>query len=88
MVPAALSVPRSRSLGIVYPLLNLASKYVGSIVRGDEVRDASVHGAALWKRASDSHKFDPHDPKKIVFVCLIPVLVLSSGLFAGTCWGN
>ncbi|KAI4525546.1 DUF21-domain-containing protein [Schizophyllum commune Loenen D] len=34
-------------------------------------------------RASDSHKFDPHDPKKIVFVCLIPVLVLSSGLFAG-----
>ncbi|KAL1745106.1 hypothetical protein HDZ31DRAFT_82171 [Schizophyllum fasciatum] len=34
-------------------------------------------------RDVDSHKFDPHDPKKVVFVCLIPVLVLCSGVFAG-----
>ncbi|TRM64004.1 hypothetical protein BD626DRAFT_568607 [Schizophyllum amplum] len=84
MVPAALSVSRSRSLGIVYPLFNLASKYVRSLVRGGDAPNGA-HQAALWKR-NDSD-FDSHNSQDILFVCLIPVLVLCSGLFAGLTLG-
>ena len=32
-------------------------------------------------------KFDPHDKTSIIYACLIPVLVLLSGLFAGLTLG-
>ncbi|KAJ7188513.1 hypothetical protein C8R46DRAFT_1243269 [Mycena filopes] len=69
-----------RSLGphssrLIYTLFTLVSTKLRPL-------SGTVH--VLEKRKSE---FDPHDPKSIVFVVLIPVLVLLSGVFAGLTLG-
>jgi len=85
MVPVPIGVRNSHSSRLLYILLSVATQYAPRLIRRDG--DASnVLGApfTLVKRARD---FDPHEPKFIVFVVLIPILVLMSGLFAGLTLG-
>jgi len=81
MVPTPLHSPRSSRL--IATLLPLLSKYVPNIVRhlGGASDPTILHTYA--KRASS----DPGSPEFIAFACLIPVLVLLSGVFAGLTLG-
>ncbi|KAJ7039205.1 hypothetical protein C8F04DRAFT_1320470, partial [Mycena alexandri] len=60
---------------LIYTLFTLVSTKLHPL-------SSTVH--VFEKRKSE---FDPHDPKSIVFVVLIPVLVLLSGVFAGLTLG-
>ncbi|KAJ7292632.1 hypothetical protein C8J57DRAFT_1266576 [Mycena rebaudengoi] len=86
-------VPRlsRHSSRLVYSLFSLATHYVPRLFRSG-TPDATLSGVGhqslggtLAKRASE--RFDPHSTTSIVFAVLIPVLVLSSGLFAGLTLG-
>ncbi|KAG1727783.1 uncharacterized protein EDB91DRAFT_1163245 [Suillus paluster] len=84
MVPTPLNSPRSPRL--LFTSLSLLSQYVPSITRkllgsGPDGSPTALHTYA--KRAAASS----HGPEFIVFACLIPVLVLLSGLFAGLTLG-
>ncbi|KAG6373622.1 hypothetical protein JVT61DRAFT_6283 [Boletus reticuloceps] len=82
MVPRPLHSPRSSPLIVTF--LSLLSQHVRNIARslGGADNDPPVlHTYA--KRATS----DPHSPEFIVFACLIPVLVLLSGVFAGLTLG-
>ncbi|KAF7302823.1 CNNM transmembrane domain-containing protein [Mycena kentingensis (nom. inval.)] len=83
-----LALPATSSLVLIEPpptrLFSVAAQYVPRIVRlatGHTAPDAA--SSALVKRA----QFDPHSSADIAFAVLIPVLVLSSGLFAGLTLG-
>ncbi|KAF8431694.1 hypothetical protein L210DRAFT_3415529 [Boletus edulis BED1] len=82
MVPRPLNSPRSSPLIVTF--LSLLSQHVPNIARslGGADNDPPVlHTYA--KRATS----DPRSPEFIVFACLIPVLVLLSGVFAGLTLG-
>ncbi|KAG2360535.1 hypothetical protein BDR07DRAFT_1397567 [Suillus spraguei] len=86
MVPTPLNIsPRSPRL--LVSSFSLLSQYVPSIIRKllgstpDGGSPSALHAYA--KRAAAS----THGPEFIVFACLIPVLVLLSGVFAGLTLG-
>lgn len=82
MVPTPRHSPRSSPL--IVTLLSLFSQHVPNVVRslGGVTNDSTfLHTYA--KRATS----DPGSPEFIVFACLIPVLVLLSGVFAGLTLG-
>jgi metal transporter CNNM len=82
MVPTPLHSPRSSRLTIT--LLSLLSQHVPNVARslGGANNDSTIlHTYA--KRATS----DRGSPEFIVFACLIPVLVLLSGVFAGLTLG-
>ncbi|KAG1824510.1 uncharacterized protein BJ212DRAFT_1320706, partial [Suillus subaureus] len=86
MVPTPLNIsPRSPRLLVTS--FSLLSQYVPSITRKlfgstpDGGSPSALHAYA--KRAAAS----THGPEFIVFACLIPVLVLLSGVFAGLTLG-
>ena len=85
MVPAPLSL-RSRSPGLVYTAASLvvhnAPKLARSFLAGADAQSDAVTMHTFAKRDEEKH-----DAKFIVFACLIPILVLSSGLFAGLTLG-
>ncbi|KAJ7053918.1 hypothetical protein C8F01DRAFT_1165309 [Mycena amicta] len=64
---------------LLYTLFSLASQYVHRVLNPSQV-NAAAH--VLVKR-----KFNPHRPVDIILAVLIPILVLSSGLFAGLTLG-
>ncbi|KAJ7729102.1 hypothetical protein DFH07DRAFT_895791 [Mycena maculata] len=78
-------VPRlsRHSSRLVYSLFSLASQYVPRLLRLSSSKSLIPGGMPLSKRET----FDPHDTTSIVFAVLIPILVLSSGVFAGLTLG-
>lgn len=86
MVPTPLTIS-SRSPRLLVTSFSLLSQYVPSITRKllgsspDGGSPSALHAYA--KRAATS----THGPEYIVFACLIPVLVLLSGVFAGLTLG-
>ena len=84
MVPTLLHLPNSPRL--LLTVASVASQHVPNF--SSHLSDAfaaftaSGHGAALAKRDSDSNH-----TTHIVFACLIPFLVLLSGVFAGLTLG-
>jgi|SRR5882762_1130232 metal transporter CNNM len=80
---SAAAVPHAASSRLIVLLYSLASRYVSTYL------DRPVHttdphlNAGLVKRS----KIEKHDTKFIVFACLIPMLVLLSGIFAGLTLG-
>lgn len=82
MVP--LPVTTRHSSRLLYLLLSVASQHVPRLLhRAAPSQPDGLDLVSFAKR----EKFDPHDTKSIVFVVLIPILVLSSGLFAGLTLG-
>ncbi|KAI6024417.1 hypothetical protein EDC04DRAFT_2900050 [Pisolithus marmoratus] len=82
MVPTSLHSPRSSRL--IVPLFSVLFQHVPNLAR--RFRSANGEPTLLHtyaKRASD----EPHSTEYIVFACLIPVLVLLSGVFAGLTLG-
>ncbi|KIJ67290.1 hypothetical protein HYDPIDRAFT_173888 [Hydnomerulius pinastri MD-312] len=83
MVPTPLHSPRSSRLLVT--LFSVFSQHVPNIARklrgSDDGEPTILHTYA--KRASS----EPHSTEFIVFACLIPVLVLLSGVFAGLTLG-
>lgn len=77
MVPVPITSRHSSRL--LYIILSAVSNYVPRLVFRSDAAPAS-----LAKRDSE---FNPHKASSIVFVVLIPILVLSSGLFAGLTLG-
>ncbi|TFK68901.1 DUF21-domain-containing protein [Pluteus cervinus] len=78
MVPVPHFRANSPSPRLLYLFLSPLTRYALSFTR------AAGNETYLSKRESE---FDPHQTKSIVFAVLIPVLVLSSGLFAGLTLG-
>jgi metal transporter CNNM len=86
MVPVPIAVRNSHSSRLLYILLSVVTQYAPRLIRRDG--DASnVLRAPFTLAKRRASEFDPHKPKFIVFVVLIPVLVLMSGLFAGLTLG-
>ena len=86
MVPAPVHL-RSRTSGVLYPIAQLIVHYgskVATHVFGGDAADTPEPTAAALHTFSKREK---HDAKFIVFACLIPILVLLSGLFAGLTLG-
>ena len=86
MVPTLRHSPHTPRL--LLTLASVASQYVPNLVHlpADTLAQpgaGSVH--AFTKRDSDD--LDRHSPEFVVFACLIPILVLLSGLFAGLTLG-
>ncbi|KAG7085890.1 hypothetical protein E1B28_003424 [Marasmius oreades] len=71
----------TRSSRLLYTLLSVASQYVPKVLRNSA---SSEHNVTISKREA---KFDPHDSRLVAFACIIPILVLLSGLFAGLTLG-
>lgn len=85
MVPVP-RYPASRStryLHVLYPGLSTAFRYLVQQLHPQPATSNSA-SSVLHRRA---HEIEHNDPKFIVFVILIPVLVLMSGLFAGLTLG-
>lgn len=84
MVPTPLNL-RTRSPGFLYPVASLVAHHVPKLVSrvfaGGDPADLAVNVHTYAKRE------EKHDAKFIVFACLIPILVLLSGLFAGLTLG-
>ncbi|KAJ2984432.1 hypothetical protein NUW54_g10514 [Trametes sanguinea] len=66
---------------LTYSLLSLATHQVGKLLGYSRQPDPSQHLHTFAKREQN------HGAEFIVFVCLIPILVLLSGLFAGLTLG-
>ncbi|KAG9312629.1 hypothetical protein JVU11DRAFT_7044 [Chiua virens] len=82
MVPTPLHSPRSSRL--IVTILSVLSQYVPNIARKlDGTTDEPFILHTYAKRATA----EPHSTEFIVFACLIPVLVLLSGIFAGLTLG-
>ncbi|KAI5984545.1 hypothetical protein EDC04DRAFT_2884658 [Pisolithus marmoratus] len=82
MVPTPLHSPRSSRL--IVPLFSVLFQHVPNLARrfrGANGEPTLLHTYA--KRASSQ----PHSTEYIIFACLIPVLVLLSGVFAGLTLG-
>lgn len=85
MVPTPINL-RARSTGFLYPIASLVAHHVPKLVSRIVGGDPDAPGGPLNSLAKRAEK-EPHDVKFIVFACLIPVLVLLSGLFAGLTLG-
>ena len=81
MVPTPINHAAGRYPRLTYSLLTLATHGLGKLT-GFPRQTAAEHVHSFVKRESE-----PHDAQFIVFACLIPVLVLLSGLFAGLTLG-
>ncbi|RPD63797.1 DUF21-domain-containing protein [Lentinus tigrinus ALCF2SS1-6] len=81
MVPTPTNYAANRYPRLTYSLLTLATHGLGKLT-GFSRQGAAEHVHSFVKREDE-----PHDAKFIVFACLIPVLVLLSGLFAGLTLG-
>ncbi|KAJ7842260.1 hypothetical protein B0H14DRAFT_2781425 [Mycena olivaceomarginata] len=79
-------VPRlsRHSSRLLYSLFSLVSQYVPRLLRLSTSGVATSDGGTVL---SKREKFDPHSTTSIVFAVLIPILVLSSGVFAGLTLG-
>ncbi|KAF7302424.1 CNNM transmembrane domain-containing protein [Mycena chlorophos] len=75
-----------RHTRLLYSLFSVVSQYVHRTLRNSRTAATTAGTRHLFKRCEPEH-FDPHKPSDIVFAVLIPVLVLSSGLFAGLTLG-
>ncbi|KDR71746.1 hypothetical protein GALMADRAFT_253492 [Galerina marginata CBS 339.88] len=84
MVPVPISARNSHSSRLLYILFSLSSNYAPRLFRRLNGLPDDPLVPTLARRASE---FNPHEPKSIVFVVLIPILVLMSGLFAGLTLG-
>jgi metal transporter CNNM len=87
MVPVPIAVRNSQSTRFLYILSSISTQYVLRFIRrtfGDASDDFSGAPHLLLKRAEEP---DRSSTKFIVFACLIPVLVVLSGLFAGLTLG-
>lgn len=86
MVPTPVNL-RARSAGFLYPIASLVAhhvpKLVSRVVGGDDNVSHDPPNAHTFAKREE----EKHDTKFIVFACLIPVLVLLSGLFAGLTLG-
>ncbi|KIK98387.1 hypothetical protein PAXRUDRAFT_689281 [Paxillus rubicundulus Ve08.2h10] len=80
MVPTPLHSPHSPRLLVA--LFSVLSQHVSNITRNFNGDPTIIHTYA--KRASSA---DPHSVEFILFACLVPVLVLLSGVFAGLTLG-
>ena len=92
MVPTPLHFIPSRVPRLLLTLASVASHHVPdlriplSIPSSNAANNSLASDPALlhaWAKRDD----EPHDAKFIVFACLIPILVLSSGVFAGLTLG-
>jgi metal transporter CNNM len=89
MVPTPLHSPHSSRLFVL--LYTLTSNYVSRFFSAtsssnlDTPHDVLQYGLSgrFLKRARE----EPHDTRFIIFACLIPVLVILSGIFAGLTLG-
>ena len=79
MVPTPLGHGSNRYPRLTYSLLTLATHGLAKLT-GFSRNDAAQRLHSYVKR-------EEHDAQFIVFACLIPVLVLLSGLFAGLTLG-
>ncbi|KAI0342132.1 DUF21-domain-containing protein [Trametopsis cervina] len=82
MVPTPIYL-RSRSPGLLYSLASLIVHHVPKLV------SRALYGETATVTATNTFakRGEKHDTKFIVFACLIPILVLASGLFAGLTLG-
>jgi metal transporter CNNM len=80
MVPVPTSLRHAHSSRLLYTFLTLSAQHVQRLLRRDGATLVNPHERRTTR-------FDPHTPKEIVFVILIPVLVLLSGVFAGLTLG-
>ncbi|KAJ2993980.1 hypothetical protein NUW54_g7629 [Trametes sanguinea] len=81
MAPTHLGHAANRYPRLTYSLLSLATHQVGKLLGYSRQPDPSQHLHTFAKREQN------HGAEFIVFVCLIPILVLLSGLFAGLTLG-
>ena len=79
MAPTHFGHGANRFPRLTYSLFSLATHQLGKFL-GYSRQDVSQHIHSYVKR-------EEHDAKFIVFACLIPALVLLSGLFAGLTLG-
>ena len=86
MVPAPVSL-RSRSPGLLYSLASLIVHHVPKLASRAYYGDNFAVDDPDQPTVTCEKKKELHDAKFIVFACLIPVLVLLSGLFAGLTLG-
>ncbi|PPR01548.1 hypothetical protein CVT24_001859 [Panaeolus cyanescens] len=87
MVPVPITSRNSHLSRLLYILASLATQHASRLIHGRSGHNLTSDPLSehmLYRRKSE---FDPHEPKSIVFVVLIPVLVLMSGLFAGLTLG-
>ncbi|KAF8639302.1 hypothetical protein AX17_001583 [Amanita inopinata Kibby_2008] len=82
MVPVPLSHRNTHTSRLLYTLLNVSFHHVFHLLRRGSSNEPAK--PILAKRNSE---FDSHSVRGIVFIILIPVLVLLSGLFAGLTLG-
>ncbi|KAF9260987.1 DUF21-domain-containing protein [Marasmius fiardii PR-910] len=73
----------ARSSRLLYTLFSVASQYVPKLFRNSTSDE--LHTTSHLLRREE--KFDPHNHQLVAFACLIPALVLLSGLFAGLTLG-
>ncbi|KAI0365675.1 DUF21-domain-containing protein [Pilatotrama ljubarskyi] len=79
MAPTHIGYAANRYPRLTYSLFSLATHQLGKLL-GYSRQDVSQHLHTYAKR-------EEHDAQFIVFACLIPILVLLSGLFAGLTLG-
>ncbi|KAF9039353.1 hypothetical protein BJ165DRAFT_1497695 [Panaeolus papilionaceus] len=87
MVPVPIASRHSHLSRLLYILASLGTQHATRFFHGDSAGSDTnpiLPGRFLYRRES---KFNPHEPRSIAFVILIPVLVLMSGLFAGLTLG-
>ncbi|KAF8556699.1 DUF21-domain-containing protein [Imleria badia] len=85
MVPTPLHSPRSSRL--IITLLSLLSQHVPHISRNLTLSGATDNDSTVLHTYAKRATSDPGGTEFIVFACLIPVLVLLSGVFAGLTLG-
>ena len=84
MVPTLRHSPHTPRL--LFTLASVVSQYVPNLAihhPGLSV-GGPLHAVSVLAKRSD---IDHHDPEFVVFACLIPILVLLSGVFAGLTLG-
>lgn len=82
-------VPRllHRAAAGVFSGGSLSALFAPNDYGGDKLNNFKSNQFQYSDLVRRTERFDKHDTKSIVFVVLIPVLVLSSGLFAGLTLG-
>lgn len=86
MVPAPVHL-RSRAPGVLYPIAQLIANHARKLVSRAVLNGGDVGAPPGVTTHTFAKREEEHDAKFIVFACLIPILVLLSGLFAGLTLG-